>query len=30
MLDVDLDQMWELHRQKVKSKFYKENNVSVY
>ena len=25
MLDVDLDQMWELHRQKVKSKFYKEN-----
>jgi NTP pyrophosphatase (non-canonical NTP hydrolase) len=30
MLDIDLDRMWELHREKVKTKFYKENNVSVY
>jgi NTP pyrophosphatase (non-canonical NTP hydrolase) len=25
MLNVDLDQMWELHRQKIKTKTYKEN-----
>jgi len=25
MLNVDLDQMWELHRQKIKTKVYKEN-----
>jgi NTP pyrophosphatase (non-canonical NTP hydrolase) len=29
MLDIDLDQMWDLHREKVKTKFYKENNVRV-
>jgi len=29
MLDIDLDRMWELHREKVKSKFYRENNVCV-
>jgi NTP pyrophosphatase (non-canonical NTP hydrolase) len=31
MIGVDLDDMWELHRQKVKGKFYSsksENNVS--
>ena len=27
MLNVDMDEMWDLHRQKVNSKFYKENNV---
>ena len=30
MLDIDLDRMWELHREKVKTKFYRENNVGVY
>lgn len=25
MLNVDLDEMWELHRQKIKTKVYKEN-----
>jgi NTP pyrophosphatase (non-canonical NTP hydrolase) len=25
MLNVDLDEMWELHRQKIKTKTYKEN-----
>lgn len=30
MLNIDMDQMWELHRQKVNSKFYKENNVDTY
>ena len=30
MLGVDLDAMWEMHRQKVQTKFYsRENNVSV-
>jgi NTP pyrophosphatase (non-canonical NTP hydrolase) len=29
MLKVDLDEMWELHRQKAQTKFYKENNVEV-
>lgn len=35
MLNVDMDTMWELHRQKVQAKIYKEtsfhskNNVSV-
>lgn len=32
MLGVDLDVMWELHRQKVKTKFYSskvENNIGV-
>lgn len=29
MLKVDLDEMWELHRQKAQTKFYKENNVDV-
>lgn len=24
MLNIDMDQMWELHRQKVQNKFYKE------
>jgi NTP pyrophosphatase (non-canonical NTP hydrolase) len=24
MLDVDMDAMWELHRQKVQNKFYRE------
>jgi NTP pyrophosphatase (non-canonical NTP hydrolase) len=28
MLEIDLDQMWELHRQKVQTKVYK-NNVAV-
>ena len=30
MLNIDMDQMWELHRAKVQTKFYKENNVGVY
>jgi len=31
MLNIDMDEMWELHRQKVQSKFYKENNnIDVY
>jgi NTP pyrophosphatase (non-canonical NTP hydrolase) len=25
MLNVDLDEMWELHRQKIKTKVYTEN-----
>lgn len=31
MLDVDLDEMWELHQQKVKTKFYQpnKNNIQV-
>jgi NTP pyrophosphatase (non-canonical NTP hydrolase) len=29
MLKIDLDEMWELHRQKAQTKFYKENNVEV-
>jgi NTP pyrophosphatase (non-canonical NTP hydrolase) len=29
MLKVDLDEMWELHRQKAQTKFYKENNIEV-
>jgi NTP pyrophosphatase (non-canonical NTP hydrolase) len=29
MLNVDLDNMWELHRQKVQNKLYKENNILV-
>lgn len=30
MLDVDLDEMWDLHQQKVKTKVYTaKNNVSV-
>ena len=30
MLDVDLDEMWDLHQQKVKTKVYvPKNNVSV-
>ena len=30
MLDVDLDEMWNLHQQKVKTKMYAaKNNVSV-
>jgi NTP pyrophosphatase (non-canonical NTP hydrolase) len=24
MLEIDMDEMWELHRQKVQNKFYKE------
>ena len=27
MLNIDLDEMWELHRQKIKTKVYKENIV---
>ena len=30
MLNIDMDTMWELHRQKVQTKVYKENNVRVY
>jgi NTP pyrophosphatase (non-canonical NTP hydrolase) len=31
MLNIDMDEMWELHRQKVQTKFYKENNnIDVY
>ena len=30
MMNIDMDQMWELHRQKVQTKFYKENNVDIY
>jgi NTP pyrophosphatase (non-canonical NTP hydrolase) len=30
MLNIDMDEMWELHRQKVQTKFYKENNIKVY
>lgn len=29
MLNVDLDTMWELHRAKIQTKVYKENNVSA-
>lgn len=30
MLNIDLDEMWELHQQKVKTKMYSvKNNVSV-
>lgn len=30
MLEIDLDEMWELHQQKVKTKMYAaKNNVSV-
>lgn len=29
MLNVDLDTMWEMHRQKVQTKFYKENNIQA-
>jgi NTP pyrophosphatase (non-canonical NTP hydrolase) len=30
MLDVDLDEMWDLHQQKIKTKMYAaKNNVSV-
>jgi len=29
MLNVDLDAMWELHRAKIQTKVYKENNVTV-
>jgi NTP pyrophosphatase (non-canonical NTP hydrolase) len=29
MLNIDMDEMWDLHRQKVNSKFYKENNVDT-
>jgi NTP pyrophosphatase (non-canonical NTP hydrolase) len=28
MLNIDLDEMWQLHQQKIKTKFYK-NNVSL-
>ena len=30
MLNIDMDEMWELHRQKVHSKIYKENNIQTY
>ena len=32
MLNIDMDTMWEMHRQKVQAKVYKEskNNVEVY
>jgi NTP pyrophosphatase (non-canonical NTP hydrolase) len=33
MLNIDLDEMWELHKQKASAKVYKiesKNNVSVY
>jgi len=31
MLNIDMDEMWELHRQKVQTKFYKENNnIDIY
>ena len=32
MLDIDLDEMWQLHQQKVKTKVYSanKNNVSVF
>jgi NTP pyrophosphatase (non-canonical NTP hydrolase) len=29
MLKIDLDEMWELHRQKAQAKIYKENNIEV-
>lgn len=29
MLNVDLDVMWEMHRVKIQTKTYKENNVNV-
>lgn len=29
MLNVDLDAMWELHRVKIQTKVYKENNVGI-
>ena len=29
MLNVDLDTMWEMHRVKIQTKTYKENNVNV-
>ena len=31
MLNIDMDEMWELHRQKVQTKLYNENNnIDVY
>ena len=30
MLDVDLDEMWELHQQKVKTKFYQPNKNNIH
>ena len=30
MLNVDLDEMWTVHREKVQHKVYKEKNVGVY
>jgi NTP pyrophosphatase (non-canonical NTP hydrolase) len=31
MLNIDMDEMWDLHRQKVQTKFYKENNnIDIY
>jgi len=29
MLNVDMDTMWDLHRQKVQSKVYSKNNVGI-
>jgi hypothetical protein len=29
MLNVDLDEMWSVHREKVQHKVYKEKNVGV-
>jgi hypothetical protein len=29
ILNIDLDYMWDLHRQKVQTKFYKENNIVI-
>jgi len=29
MLNVDMDTMWELHRQKIQTKVYAKNNVSL-
>ena len=29
MLNVDLDTMWEMHRVKIQTKTYKENNVNM-
>ena len=30
MLEVDLDEMWELHQQKVKTKFYQPNKNNIH
>ena len=30
MLNIDLDEMWDLHRKKVQNKVYAKNNLCVF